>query len=130
MDEVDLAVPRPLLESLPEEGDAAREDLQRAVGGIEDRINRAIEAAADEGEAAGAVLDAVEFLETRAERFDEFVPELRAWGQSPVYAIVWRNCYADLVAQLQDHDRWGNRIERERNARLVADGIRLGDLEG
>lgn len=129
MDEVALAVPKPLLETLPEDGDAAREDLTRAVAGIEDRVNRAIDAADGEDEAAGAVLDAVEFLEGRAERFDEFVPELRAWGQSPVYAIVWRNCYADLVAQLEEHDRWGDRIRRERSARLVADGIRLGDLE-
>jgi len=128
-DEVDLAVPRPLLDSLPDEDDAAEEDLGRAVEGLEERINRAIAEADDESEAAGHVLDAVEFMRTRAERFDEFVPELRAWGQSPIYAIAWRNLYADLVAQLEEHDRWGDRIDRERNARVVADGIRLSDAE-
>lgn len=127
--EVELAVPRPLLESLPADGDAARDDVQRAVEGLEERINRTIEEADDESEAAARVLDAVEFMERRAERFDEFVPELRAWGQSPIYAIVWRNLYADLVAQLEEHEVWGEQVARERNARIVSDGIRLSDLE-
>jgi hypothetical protein len=53
------------------------------------------------------------------------VPELRAWGQSPIYAIAWRNLYADLLSQIYDHDELGAALDRERNQRLVEDGIRL-----
>lgn len=126
---VTLSVPRPLVESLPPDSETVERDIERAVEGLEARLDRALEAASDEAEAASAVLDAVEFMEARAERFDEFVPELRAWGQSPIYAIVWRNLYVDLVRQLESADPWGDRIDRERSARLVDDGIRLRDAE-
>ncbi|MFC7046929.1 hypothetical protein ACFQH6_17340 [Halobacteriaceae archaeon GCM10025711] len=126
MDEIQLFVPKPLIESLPEDDDAAR-DMQRAVEGLEDRLNRAFAEADDDAEAAGYALDVIEHMEDRAETFDAFVPELRAWGQSPIYAIAWRNLYADLVVQLYDHDDLGERLDRERNFRIVEDGIRFGD---
>jgi hypothetical protein len=124
-EEISLGVPRPILESLPDDDDAA-EDMQRAVAGLEDRLNGAVSDAEDVGEAAGHVLDAIEHLEDRLERYDAFVPELRAWGQSPIYAIAWRNLQADLIAQLDDHDWLADHLDRERNARLVEDGIRFG----
>ena len=128
MDEISLGVPEPLLESLPEEGSAAARDMQRAVEGFNERVNHHVETADGDAEAAKGVLDVIEHLEARSERFDEFVPELRAWGQSPIYAIAWRNLYADLVAQLYDHEWLATQLDRERNFRLVDDGIRLSDL--
>ena len=126
MDRVSLGVPRPILESLPEEDGTAAEDMRRAVEGIESRLNRAVEAADDESEAAARAVDAVEHLEARTERYDEFVPELRAWGQSPIYAIAWRNLCADLVEQLYGVDWLADHLDRERNRRVVEDGIRFG----
>ncbi|SFK75825.1 hypothetical protein SAMN04487950_0946 [Halogranum rubrum] len=126
MDDISLGVPRPILDSLPEGSEATEQDMMRAVEGIEASLNRAIEQADDEGEAVGAVADALEHLESNFETYDEFVPELRAWGQSPIYAIAWRNLYADLVAQLYEVDWLADRLDRERNARLVEDGIRFG----
>jgi hypothetical protein len=102
--------------------------MERAVEGWEERINRAIDESADDSEAAGYVLDAIEEMETRLEAYDEFVPELRAWGQSPIYAIAWRNLMADLIGQLYEHDDLADRLDRERTHRLVDDGIRLSDL--
>ena len=128
MDEISLGVPEPLLESLPEEGSAAARDMQRAVEGFNERVNHHVETADGDAEAAKGVLDVIEHLEARSERFDEFVPELRAWGQSPIYAIAWRNLYADLVAQLYDYEWLATQLDRERNFRLVDDGIRLSDL--
>ncbi|WP_323190898.1 hypothetical protein [Halostella sp. PRR32] len=127
MDEVSLAVPKPIVDSLPEDGQSAATDMQRAVEGWESRINRAIAEADDDREAAGYVADAVEQFDDRAETFDEFVPELRAWGQSPIYAIGWRNLYADLIEQIYERDDIADELDRERNARLVEDGIRLSD---
>ncbi|WIV66527.1 hypothetical protein [Natrialbaceae archaeon AArc-T1-2] len=128
MDEVSLGVPKPLLERLPDGDDDAAADMQQAVAGWERRINRAIAEADDDREAAGHVLDAIDRFERRFETYDEFVPELRAWGQSPIYAIAWRNLYADLIGQLYEHEDLADRLDRERNARLVEDGIRLQDL--
>ena len=128
MDEVTLAVPAPILDSLPEDDVAAARDMQRAVEGWERRLNRAIADADDESEAAGYALDAVELFEERVDTYDAFVPELRAWGQSPIYAICWRNLMADLIGQLYDHGDLAERLDRERNQRVVEDGIRLQDL--
>jgi hypothetical protein len=127
MDEITLGVPEPLLESLPDDDGGAGQDMRRAVDGYERRLNDLIADASDDAEAAGRVLDVVEHFEARGERFDEFVPELRAWGQSPIFAIAWRNLYADLIAQLYEHDWLAAQLDRERNARLVDDGIRLSD---
>ena len=128
MEEVSLGVPRPLLERLPD-GDAdAPADMQQAVAGWENRINRAIEQAEDDREAAGYVLEAIDRFEERLETYDDLVPELRAWGQSPIYAIAWRTLYADVISQLYEHEELAEYLDRERNARLVEDGIRLRDL--
>jgi len=128
MDDLSLAVPEPLIERLPEDGEGAAQDMQRAVAGWEDRLNEAIAEADDEREAVGYVADAVDRMEDRIERFDEFVPELRAWGQSPIFAVAWRNLYADLIGQLYEHEWVAEGLDRERNYRLVEDGIRLRDL--
>lgn len=127
MEDVDLGIPRQLVDSLPEDGGEAARDMERAVEGYEARVNRAIEESDDDAEAASRVLDVVEHLESRAETYDEFVPELRAWGQSPIYAIVWRNLCAALIEQLYEHQELAARLDRERNHRLVDDGIRLSD---
>ncbi|MFU8867570.1 hypothetical protein [Natronococcus sp.] len=128
MDEISLGVPEPLLDRLPEDDATAATDMQEAVGGWEQQLNRVIEESEDEREAAGRILEAIERFEDRYQTYDELVPELRAWGQSPIYAIAWRTLYADVVAQLYEHDDLGEHLERERNARLVEDGIRLQDL--
>jgi hypothetical protein len=99
--------------------------MERAVEGYQSRVNRII-AAEDDAEAASRILDVVEHLEGRAERYDEFVPELRAWGQSPIHAIAWRNFCVALIDQLYEHDDLGDRLDRERNHRIVDDGIRMG----
>ncbi|WP_248897914.1 hypothetical protein [Haloplanus halobius] len=127
MDEFDLGVPKQILESLPEEDEAAKQDMQRAVAGLEARLNQAVEAADDESQAAQGVVDALERLEDQLEQYDEFVPELRAWGQSPIYAIAWRNLQADLIMQIQEVGWVAERLDRERNYRTVEDGIRLRD---
>jgi hypothetical protein len=127
MDDIELGVPKPLLESLPEDGEAARRDMHRAVEGYNARLERAFEATDDDGEAAAAAMDLIEHFEDRVDRFHAFVPELRAWGQSPIFAIAWRNLYADLIEQLYEHEPLADRLDRERNARLVEDGIRLSD---
>ncbi|QLD90837.1 hypothetical protein HWV07_18030 [Natronomonas salina] len=128
MDEITLGVPEPLLDSLPEDDSGAARDMRRAVEGYEQRVNDLVADVDDDAEAAGKVLDVIEHFEARGERFDEFVPELRAWGQSPIFAIAWRNLYADLIAQLYEHDWLAAQLDRERNARLVEDGVRLSDL--
>jgi hypothetical protein len=123
---VELGVPQQILDSLPDsEGDAAQ-DMKQAVAGLETRLNRAIDSADSESEAAGYAVDVLERLEDDLERYDEFVPELRAWGQSPIYAIAWRNLQADLVLQIHEHDWLSGHIDRERSHRLVEDGIRFG----
>ena len=127
MEEIRLGVPEPLLDALPEEDATAAADMERAVEGYNERLARVIDAAEDGGDASADVLDLIEHFEARRERFDAFVPELRAWGQSQVFALAWRNLYADLVAQLYEHDWLADRLDRERNARLVEDGIRLSD---
>jgi nucleotide-binding universal stress UspA family protein len=125
-EEVSLGVPEPILDSLPDDDEAAATDMRQAVGGLEHQINEAVAAADDEREAAGVVVDAIERLEEQLEQYDDLVPELRAWGQSPVYAVAWRNLQADLVLQLQGHDWLEGHVDRERHRRLVEDGIRFG----
>jgi hypothetical protein len=126
METLDLGVPRPILDSLPADSDDTKRDMQQAVDGLQSRLNEAIDDAETEAEAAEFVVDALEHLENRYERYDEFVPELRAWGQSPIYAIAWRNLQADLIAQIHEHEWLADQIDRERNYRLVEDGIRFG----
>lgn len=128
MDDIELGVPEPLVDSLPEDGDGAQRDMYRAVEGYNARLERALEAADGDGEAAAAALDLIEHFETRIEQFHGFVPELRAWGQSPIFAIAWRNLYADLIEQLYEHQWLAAQLDRERNARIVENGIRLSDV--
>ena len=127
MPEIELGVPKGVVESLPEDEGTAERDMRRAITGIQSRLNDAL-ADADSDEAAEVVADAVERMETQASTYHEFVPELRAWGQSPIYAIAWRNLYLELIGQLYDHEWLADDLDRERNFRLVEDGIRLSDL--
>jgi hypothetical protein len=124
MEDVSLSVPDPLLDGLPDDEDAAK-DMLRAVEGWESRINDAIDAAEDEREALGYVVDAIDRMEDRFEEYDGYVSELRAWGQSPIYAMTWRSLYAELIAQLYQHDWIAEGVDRERHYRWVEDGIRL-----
>ncbi|UIO99535.1 hypothetical protein Hbl1158_13560 [Halobaculum sp. CBA1158] len=124
--DVDLGIPRGVLESLPDDDGTAEEDLRRAVAGYRRALEEGFEAAADEAEAASVAVDFLEYAEGRAETYDEFVPELRAWGQSPIYAIAWRDLYIELAGQVYEVDWLAERIDRERNYRLVDDGIRFG----
>ena len=126
MEPISLGVPGGVLDSLPEDDGTAAHDMRRAVEAIERSLNRSIEDADGESEAAGRVLDAVEAMEERAERYHEFVPELRAWGQSPIYAIAWRNLYLELLAELTSVGWLEPHLDRERNFRMVEDGIRFG----
>ncbi|AFZ72270.1 hypothetical protein [Natronobacterium gregoryi] len=128
MEEISLGVPEPLLNRLPDDDEVAAADMQDAVAGWERKLNQSIQETDDETEAATRVLEAVDRFEDRYETYDELVPELRAWGQSPIYAIAWRTLYADVIAQLYDHEELADHLERERNRRVVADGIRLQDL--
>ena len=129
MDEIDLAIPRSILDSLPED-EATAPDMERALEGYQQRVNSQIATAIDDAEVAGEALDLVEHLESRAERYDEFIPELRAWGQSPIYAIAWRNFCVAVVDQLYDHAALGDRLDRERNYRIADDGIRMNRGNG
>lgn len=124
MEEIALGLPEPILDALPGDEDDAAEDMRRAVADWERRLNEAVEGASDDREAAERVADAIERMEDRLERYDEFVPELRAWGQSPIYAMAWRNLHASVIQQIYDHGDLADRIDRERNARIVDDGIR------
>lgn len=124
MEDVSLYVPEQLIDGLPEDDDDAAQDLMRAVEGWEDRINDAMAAADDDREAIGYVMDAVERMDDRFDEYDDLVPELRAWGQSPIYAMTWRNLYADLIAQVYSHDDLSQRLDEERHFRWVENGIR------
>jgi hypothetical protein len=128
MDEVELTIPQQVADLLPEDGANALKDMEKAVVGYERHVNATIETADGASEAAGEVLDVIEHMEARVEVYDEFVPELRAWGQSPAYAIAWRDLHADLVRQLADHGDLRDYLDREVNRRLLDDGIRLSDL--
>jgi hypothetical protein len=127
MPEIELGVPRGVIESLPEGDETAERDMRRAIAGIQSRLNEEV-GGSDPAEAATVVVDAVERMEEQASTYHEFVPELRAWGQSPIYAIAWRNLYVELIGQLYEHEWLAGELDRERNFRLVDDGIRLSDL--
>ena len=126
MDEITLSIPESIVSSLPEDGENAARDMERAVEGWEARLNRLREETDDDEAVAGAVVDVVERFEERWEEYDDFVAELRAWGQSPIYAMAWRDLMGSLVQQLYDHEDLADHIDRERHARLVSDGIRPG----
>lgn len=120
MADLSLSIPQSLVDALPEDGENARLDMERAVTGWEQQLNDIL---AESDDTAG-VVDMIERFEDRWERYDEFVVELRAWGQSPIYAMAWRDLHAAVIQQIYDHEDLGDRIDRERNARIVEDGIR------
>jgi len=124
MDELELLIPEPIVESLPADSEDVERDMKTAVAGWESDVNAAL-SMDDEPEAAGRVLDLIERFEERWEAYDEFVVELRAWGQSPIYAMAWRDLHAAVVRQIYDHGDLADRLDRERNARIVEDGIRF-----
>ncbi len=127
MPEISLGVPKGVVESLPEEDGTAERDMRRAIAGIQSRLNDEIDGM-DPSEATPVVVDAMEHMEEQAETYHEFVPELRAWGQSPIYAIAWRNLYVELIGQLYEQEWLAEEVDRERAYRIVDDGIRLSDL--
>jgi len=120
MDDLSLGVPKGIVDALPDEEDTAGLDMQRAVAGWERRLADLV---ADED--WSGVVSVLERFEDRWERYDGFIVELRAWGQSPIYAMAWRDLYASLLTQVYDHADLADHIDRERNARIVEDGIRL-----
>lgn len=121
MPEVSLTIPDSIIDALPEaEEDNAHLDMQRAVTGWELQFNDLL-AEADE---TGEIVDMIERFEDRWERYDDYIVELRAWGQSPIYAMAWRDLQAAVINQVYDHADLADRIDRERHARIVQDGIR------
>lgn len=123
MDEIDLVIPEAIIDLLPEGSEDTERDMKKAVAGWQDDLNAAID---DNGDAVSVVVDFIEYFEQRWEAYDEFIVELRAWGQSPIYAMAWRDLHAAIIRQLYDHDNLGERIDRERNVRIVEGGIRPG----
>lgn len=121
MDRVSLTVPQGIVDALPAESDDAVTDMHRAVEGYERQLNESL---TERGDLTG-VVDAIERFEGRWDAYDEFIVELRAWGQSPIYAMVWRDLHAALIQQLYDHDELAAEIDQERHARIVRDGIRF-----
>lgn len=124
MDDIRLTVPEPIRDALPADSEDAVRDMERAVAGWQTRINRAIAETDTEDDAVSVAVDALERFEARWEQYDDFVAELRAWGQSPIYAMAWRDLQAALVSQLYEHEDLADRLDRERHARILDDGIR------
>jgi len=122
MDDIELSIPAGVVDSLPADSEDTKRDIQQAVAGWEADINTALQTE----DPAGTVVDLVEHFEARWEAYDEYVVELRAWGQSPIYAMAWRDLMAAIIQQIYDHEDLADRINRERNARIVDDGIRPG----
>jgi anti-sigma-K factor RskA len=120
MEEIELSVPEPIVDSLPEDGTDTQRDMEEAVAGWEARLDDAL---ADDVDVS-AVVTLIERFEERWEAYDEYVVELRAWGQSPIYAMAWRDLLAVTIQRIYDHGDLADRIDRERNARIVEDGIR------
>lgn len=125
MEPIELAVPKGLAETLPEDSDDALMAMQREIEQYESHINGAIES--DEGDPASAAADVIDRLQERWEAYDGYIVELRSWGQSSIYAEVWCDFQYALIQQLYDHEELAAELDRERTARLVDDGIRLSD---
>jgi len=124
MNELELVVPEGIVESLPPDSEETKRDMSKAVSGWESEVNAAL-SVEDDDEAVGSIVDLIEHFEQRWDEYDEYVVELRAWGQSPIYAMAWRDLHAAILQQIYDHDGLADRLSRERNARLVEDGIRF-----
>lgn len=125
MQQLTLQIPKTIVDSLPADSEATTQDMDQAVGGWEQDLNTALDAE-DDDEVVSAVVDIIERFEDRWERYDEYVVELRAWGQSPIYAMAWRDLLAAVLHQIHDHEDLGERISRERHHRIFDDGIRPG----
>jgi hypothetical protein len=125
VDELELTIPEGIVDSLPPDSDDTKQDMGEAVAGWERELNAAL-TVEDEDEAVSAVVDMIEHFQERWEAYDEFIIELRAWGQSPIYAMAWRDLHAAVLQQVYDHEDLADRIDRERNFRAVDDGIRPG----
>lgn len=123
MDQIELTLPEAIVESLPADSEETKQDMGRAIAGWEQQLNAAL-THEDEDEGVGAVVDLLERFEDRWESYDEFVVELRAWGQSPIYAMSWRNLHGAVIRQVYDHGDLADRIDRERHHRIFEDGIR------
>ena len=118
-----LAVPRELAETLPEDSDETLMAMQREINQYEGYIN----AAGSEDEVASAAVDVLDRIEERWEAYDSYIVELRAWGQSSIYAEVWCDFQYALMQQLYDHEALVENLDQERHSRLLDDGIRLSD---
>jgi hypothetical protein len=127
MEPIELSIPQHVVDLLPQDGANAATDMEKAVEGYERHLNRSL-GEANDPEKAAEVLDVVDHMEARMETYDTFVPELRAWGQSPAYAVAWRNLHGELISQIYQHEVSGL-LDRERNYRIADDGIRLKDLK-
>jgi hypothetical protein len=119
MADLSLTIPRSIVDALPEDGEPAHKDMERAIAGWERQLDDLLE----EDDPSG-VVSLIERFEDRWERYDDFVVELRAWGQSPIYAMAWRDLHAAVIRQIYDHEDLADRIDRERHSRIVEDGIR------
>lgn len=120
MADIQLQIPEGIREALPDDDDVAAVDMERAVAGWQQQLELIL----DEDTESGEIVDLIDRFEHRWERYDELIAELRAWGQSPIYAMAWRDLHASLISQLYDRDDLVDRIDRERHARIVQDGIR------
>lgn len=129
VDEIELYIPEGIVESLPTDSDDTKQDMGQAIAGWERDLNTVL-SAEDESEVVSAVFEYVEHFEDRWESYDEFVIELRAWGQSPIYAMAWRDLIGAVIQQIYQHENLGDRIDKERHARIFEDGIRPGGGSG
>lgn len=118
---VSLDIPRGIINALPEDDDSAARDMEQAIRGWEYRIESMIES--DDH----TLVDVVDRLERRWEQYDDFIVELRAWGQSPIYAMAWRDLHESLLQQLVEQEAFADQLDRDQHARIVDDGIRYSD---
>lgn len=125
VDEIELTIPKGIVESLPADSEDTKQDMQKALVGWERELNAALSSEADD-DMVSAVVDIIEHFEDRWEAYDEYVVELRAWGQSPIYAMAWRDLTASIIRQIHEHEDLADHISRERHARIFDDGIRRG----
>lgn len=124
MDELEFTIPKGIVDSLPADGEATKQDMQKAVAGWQQELDAVF--GRDDDELVNAVVDIVEHFEKRWEKYDEYIVELRSWGESPIYAMAWRDLYGSLIQQLVRHGDLSERINRERHARIFDDGMRPG----
>lgn len=117
---IELEIPEAILKSLPSDDDDAVRDMHLAVERWERRLNELL----TDSDNAGPIVDAIDRFEEQWNRYDQYIVELRAWGQSPIYAMAWRDLHEAVVYQLCKHEEFADTIERERNIRIVDNGIR------